>query len=331
MIRGAPISGSDGDGEVDLDEAYRFAADHTLRATSTSVVGPQHPTFRHEFGGRTTFTLTRPGSGDRNARVVLPAGVTWFVFAGSADGTVLAEVQRDDPARTVSVRAARVFLRGRGKDALLEATAEVRAGDRIDAGRLAFTRTSYARLVRKGGGPEAAHALEASYVMQAPIETEGDLQHGVSMGYLHERSELSVSVRLSLVWGGFDNTGPQRSTSDETDGVVGLTLHATTRTTSLSLGLRRAFDLALVSLELGVSAGLAWIHQDFSWAGDAPDRDALAGRFDASVGVVADLSERVFLRLEGAAVLSVLTLATSGNALAARFTPQLQAGLGYRF
>ncbi len=333
-LRGA--ADVDSDGAVDLDEAYNFAAEHTLRATTTSEIGPQHPTFRHEFGGRTTVVLTRLQSNSRGARLLLPRGMTWFVFGGSVDGPILAEVQRDDTARMVAVRGPRVFLRGRGQGALLEASVAVRAGELVDAGRMTFTRTTYARLVRKGGGPEVANALEVGYALLAPIEEDGDLLHGVALGFVHERPALTFIARLSMSWGGFVSEG-QAGTSGEGGGGIaeGGRLQATTRLTEASLGLRRAFDLDFLSLELGVSAGVAWVHQSFDWVGAAPDRHALAGRFFGVVASVFDLTERVFLRIEGAAGLTVVGRVRAGRAeeevVVARFTPRLLGGLGLRF
>jgi hypothetical protein len=330
-LRGA--ADVDSDGAVDLDEAYRFAAEHTLRATTTSEIGPQHPTFRHEFGGRTTIVLTRLQSNSRGARLLLPRGLAWFVFGGSVDGPILAEVQRDDSARVVAVRGPRVFLRGRGKGALLEATIDVKAGEVVDAGRIAFTRTTYARLVRKGGGPDVANALELGYAMSAPIEENGDLLHGVALGFAHERTALTFIARLSVSWGGFDSAGQPGTSHDEGGGIAaGARLRATTRLTESSLGLRRAFDLDLLSLELGVSAGVAWVHQTFDWVGAAPDRHALAGRFFGVVAAVFDLTERTFLRIEGAAGLTVVGRERAGEeVVVARFTPRLLAAVGWRF
>ncbi|MGZ3442152.1 MAG: caspase family protein, partial [Polyangia bacterium] len=54
------------DGVVTLGEAYAYAKERTLAATSRTVVGPQHPTFRLDLGGREDLVLTRPGGEHRN-------------------------------------------------------------------------------------------------------------------------------------------------------------------------------------------------------------------------------------------------------------------------
>jgi len=39
---------SDGDAAIALDEAYRYAYEATLRATSQTLLGTQHPSFRYD-------------------------------------------------------------------------------------------------------------------------------------------------------------------------------------------------------------------------------------------------------------------------------------------
>ena len=48
------------DGAVSLDEAYRYAYDATLRATSSTESGLQHPTFRYDLRGQGGLVLSRP-------------------------------------------------------------------------------------------------------------------------------------------------------------------------------------------------------------------------------------------------------------------------------
>src|SRR5262249_21875771 len=46
-----------GDGKVTLDEAYRYAYESTLRASSRSLAGVQHPTFEYEVRGQGDVVL----------------------------------------------------------------------------------------------------------------------------------------------------------------------------------------------------------------------------------------------------------------------------------
>ena len=58
-LRGA--ADRDRNGRVSLGESYEFASRHTLAATATSPVGPQHPTFRFDLAGQQDIALTYPG------------------------------------------------------------------------------------------------------------------------------------------------------------------------------------------------------------------------------------------------------------------------------
>lgn len=52
----------DGDGLVTLGEAFRYSAERTLAVSSSTRVGPQHPTYRFDLGGRDDLVLSRPAS-----------------------------------------------------------------------------------------------------------------------------------------------------------------------------------------------------------------------------------------------------------------------------
>jgi len=329
-LRGA--ADIDSDGAIDLDEAFRFAAEHTLRATSTSAIGPQHPTFRHEFAARNTVVLTRYGTNQRNGRLVLPEGLTWFVFNSNADGPLLAEVQRDDRARTVSVRGPQVFLRGRAPDALLEATVDVIPGQVVNVARVQFRRLSYARLVRKGGGPDSVHALEAGYRFEGTLNEGGGQMHGAVIGYVHERADFSLFARVGFALGGFTRPGTAGIRSDDGGGSAARSeLRTTTHVFEGTLGLRRAFDVGPMSIEIGGAAGLAWVYQSFDWVGEAPDRHALAGRIDGVLGIVVDVSETIFARVDLMAGLWLIEkTVTDGTQLTALFSPRAQLSLGVR-
>lgn len=319
-LRGA--ADADGDGDVDLDEAYRFAYERTLKASSGSAAGPQHPTFRHEVRGKSEIVLTRVAPTAGMALLELPPKVTWFVFAGSLDGVMLAEVQADAPRRVLALKAQRLFLRGRGKDALLEATVVVTPGQRLDVGQVAMTRSEYARLVRKGGGVEAANAIEAGYRVTGDVGPATMM--GGWIGWAHDREDVSLTLRLGLAAGA--------TTSDAAGLYRTLTIDALHL--ELAFGVRRAFDLGpKVSFEVGGDIGGAWLHQSFGWAGDAPDRDSAAFRLGAAAALVIDLVDAVYLRLEGGAGLWLFEREDNDrhSSVVPVLSPRAELGLGWHF
>jgi hypothetical protein len=82
---------ADGDGTVTTTEAYEYARAATLRASSRTMAGTQHPTFRDELAGRDPVVLTRPGTvGAKRAQLRVPDNRDVLVLAGNTDGPVIA-------------------------------------------------------------------------------------------------------------------------------------------------------------------------------------------------------------------------------------------------
>ena len=104
----------DGDGKIALDEAYRYAYDATVRGTSRTFAGTQHPTFSFELRGQGKVVLTELGArAASRALLRFPAGRPYLVFAGGANGAVMGEVGAIDRARRLSLKPGRYFVRGR--------------------------------------------------------------------------------------------------------------------------------------------------------------------------------------------------------------------------
>lgn len=108
------------DGVIVLKEAYRYAYDRTIRATSLTQAGIQHPTFRYEVGGRGDFVLAHLRLDASHRSVVqFPPG-RYLMMRTDRNGPVMVEVAEQDTARTVTVKAGAYFVRARGSDYLLE-------------------------------------------------------------------------------------------------------------------------------------------------------------------------------------------------------------------
>lgn len=257
---------TDGDGQVQLDEAYRYAYDATLRATSRTWAGSQHPSFRYELGGQGRIALTvlkDPGRGT----VAFPDGRSYLVFRGSASGPVVAEVTATARSRKLSLRPDRYFVRGRASDVMLEGDFALAAGETraIDDARL--QRIEYARLVRKGGSDTRhVHGPLAGYTFRSGLRNGGGLCHGAFAGYGVTAAALSVEARVD---------GCRTTFANE---IVSTTLSEV----GGDVRVAHAWDLPLVTVDLGLSLGGAFFHQSFTTAGDAPTRGT--GAFRSSVG-----------------------------------------------
>src|SRR6185295_4818923 len=76
---------SNGDGAVTLGEAYAHAYEATVRATSRTLAGVQHATYRHDIRGLADLTLTWLTAASRGL-LAFPAGHDYLVMQGGADG-----------------------------------------------------------------------------------------------------------------------------------------------------------------------------------------------------------------------------------------------------
>ena len=87
-LRGA--ADNSGDGNVTLAEAYQYAFDHTVSATSSTVIGTQHPAYGYHLSGQGELvlaTLSRP-----SAALELPSGFDRVLVTQLTRDQVIAEI-----------------------------------------------------------------------------------------------------------------------------------------------------------------------------------------------------------------------------------------------
>ena len=278
----------DGDGNVTLAEAYQYTYENTLRASSRTLSGTQHPTFHYELGGQDAVVLTTLGrAGGGRASVEFPDGKSYLVMRGSSEGTIVAEVGAYDRARRLSVEPGRYFVRGRGADFLLEGAVDVKPAERRRVREDELERIEYARLVRKGGTQRrSASSVHAGYSIRTPLESGDGACQGAVAGYALDLHFVSIGPRIGACRSGFDN------------------MFLRARTDELDLELRglHAWDIGRTAIGVGVGAGGAWLHQAFSIDARAPDRTALAAHIGVVVGASVDLVHGFYSGLEVDAV-----------------------------
>jgi hypothetical protein len=275
-----------GDDRVSLEEAYRYAYRHTLAASSRTLAGPQHPTFRYDFRGQGDFVLTALGRpGGRWGTVDFPAGRTYLVFRCGPSGPVVAEVSAHDRRRRLRLKAGSYFVLGRGADHLLEGHVAVGEGQHLVLEDAALARIEYARLVRKGGGPVTrVQGPQAGYRFRTSLYDGGSPCHGLFAGYALVMEQLSLTARAGACRGSFTNP----------------TLSAVTDEADLEVRLAHAWDLPIVSLDVGVAAGAALLSQRFDTRGEAADRTSAAGHFSAGLGATVALARGVYASADAA-------------------------------
>ena len=263
----------DGDGEVTTTEAYEYARAATLRASSRTLAGTQHPTFRDELAGRDAVVLPRPGTiGPARAQLRVPDARDVLVLAGGPDGPVVAEVGVHDRTRRVNVRAGRYFIRQRLETHLLEGAIAVAAGDDRAITDRDLSRVEYVRVAQKGAIDRPRRdAIEAGLLARTPIVDGGDVCAGAIAGYAFDLGWVTVAPRISACRERARNAFLASST-DELTG---------------DARVAHAWWLGPVALTAQVQLGAAMLHQRFETAGIAPSRTVAGALFGAggSIGV----------------------------------------------
>jgi hypothetical protein len=271
------------DGLVVLKEAYRHTYDNTIRASSSTSAGVQHPTFRYELGGQGDIVMSRLRSGARRASVRLPSGASFLLFQGGRDGPVVAEVGAEDAAREISLRPGRYFIRARGAVHLLEGTIDLPPGGQVAVDAGALTRVDYARLVRKGTPLLIrVHGPTVGYQVRTAVVKGESLCHGPSAAYVQERPSVRLSLRAGACRGHYDNQA----------------LTATTDELHLGGRAARAWDTRALTVDAGAALGVSWFRQTFRTSGEAPPVNTAAVHLELGTSVIRYLPSGFYLAVE---------------------------------
>lgn len=313
-LRGA--ADFDADGRVQLDEAYRYAYEATVRATSRTWAGTQHPQYRFDLGGQGRLVLTEPQRGSARSVFTFPPGRSYLVFRGAQNGPVIGEVTAQTSARRMFVKPDRYFVRARAPDYALEGELTIADGQTLYVPDDRLKRIDYARLVRKGGADlHKVSGPVAGYTVRTALKQSSSLCNGGFAGYAFTFPFLSVTPRLDMCGSGFENSTLQASVYD----VGG------------DVRLAHNWDLPFVSLDVGLTVGGSWLRQSFTTQGYAPDRDTVALRTSVGLGATFDLPAGFYFLSSGAAETYVFELqdsATKTKSLTASIAVRLHLGIG---
>lgn len=246
------------DGQVALDEAYRHAYAGTLRATSRTFAGTQHPTFRYDFRGQGDLILTRPSAhAAERAHLHAPNAMDVLVLQGNEHGVVVAEVGSGVQNRMISVRPGRFFVRVRARDVLYEGPLDAPAGASVAIDVESLDRVEYARLVRKGEGhADAAHALEVGARLRSTLPNAETACVGAFVGYGIDFQSFGMRARLGACSSSSENAA----------------LDTTVTAYDSDVRVYQAWDMAPLTLELGLGVGGSVFTQSFATRGHAPTR-----------------------------------------------------------
>jgi hypothetical protein len=274
------------DGNVVLEEAYRYAYDATLRSTSRTYAGTQHPSFRYDVRGQDSLVLTRPAALRKSrAELQFPAGIAFLVMRSDSSGGVVGEVGARDPVRSLSLRPGSYFVRGRANDVLLEGTVSAKAGTTTQIDTATLQRSEYARLVRKGGAAlHTVYGLELGATGRTRLPNASTPCLGALLGGRAAFAGLTLLARLGGCTSSFDNE----------------VVRATTREYELSAAALRVWDTRALSIGLGAGLGAVLTTQGFETESRATSREAFSplgfvlasASFDLTAGYYVGLDAR---------------------------------------
>lgn len=284
----------DHDGAVALEEAYRYAYQSTLRATSRTRSGSQHPTYHYDLRGAGHVILTWP---ERHAReraaLRFPEGLSFLIMRDSADGQVVAELSERSPARSLSLSAGEYFVRGRGPDVLYEGNVSASAGASTPVELVKLERVEYAKLVRKGRSERVvAHSFEAGVRGRTALPGSSAACGGGFIGYGIDFEDLGARARFDLCGTGFDNSSVQ----------------ADMNAYDLDLRLYHVWDRSRFFFELGLGGGASLWTQRFVTENIAPRRALLAPFVSLGAAAGMDFAEGFYASLDVAGETHFLTL-----------------------
>lgn len=298
------------DGRITLSEAYAYASDRTLAATSGSREGPQHPTYRFELSGHDEVVLTQLTAVGRLGLLQFDAPGEYFV-KDAASGALVAEIALARGAsRQVVVGEGRYEVSRRGADHLLQGTFDVRRGAATSVELGDMQRVAYARVVRKGGTPEtfARSVYTVGGVRGSLLGLGTSWQAAV--GARLDLAALSLEVRAH---GGLAETVNERLAIDS-------------RELGTSVIALRAFDLGPITLGAGLELGAFWLAQRFGEP-QTPDRDTFGAEL-GPIGVVEAPIGRWYLRAELAALTYMMRAGNDAGTMETSTPLTFRGGLG---
>ncbi len=249
-LRGA--ADASGDGLVTLAEAYAYAFTRTLRTTSSTLVGAQHPSYDSRLSGQGELVLSelaRP-----LATIELPAELDRAIVVHLARDQVMAEVT-SDAARKLALVPGRYSVRVWRKDQSAAAAFTLAAGETRKVAWSDLAPVAVGVAVRSKGdddAPSAAKPTESRGLQLAGFGAFG-LQRGASSasGIL---PSLRAGVRSSRP------SGPSLALMGATGARQGFDESMALGLIGYRVGARRGVVQGSLGLEAG--AGFALQHVD---------------------------------------------------------------------
>lgn len=264
---------ADRDDRVTVTEAYDYAYANTLRDSSATIEGPQHPSYRYDLSGQGDVALTTVKNAAQRGRLAVPGGLSILIMRERPDGPVLAEARQAPGASGVlSLPPGRIFVRARTEHALFEQALTLRAGQVVTLHLESMDRIELTRLARKGGSHiPMVMGLGISAISHRGVSDGSAYCSGASLHGIVVLRALSMAPRLSVCRETFE-VETLESSMLEAQAAFSLSMHR---------DLSRAW-----SAFLGPELSLSYFRQSIlTPAGTTTTRDVFGGAITVQGGV----------------------------------------------
>lgn len=304
-LRGAADISQDGD--VTLNEAYRYGYEQTLRSTSAGSF-LQHPTYLVRLTGYDDLVLTRMDSEGPVGALVVDRPGTYLFFDVSYERLVSEVVMGEQGS--LSLPVGRYGVRSHAGGRVREGVITVRRGERVPVAPH-LTPSAVAQSTRRGVSPDKT--------AWAPVLAAG--LSGAPVGQVPAGPSLALGVRVDAdavsVFGRVRYTRHRASNTS---------LRQDLHSVGADLGLFKLFDVKRLAVGPGVRVGLDGMVQRFQTDGVAPSRQSLAGRVGSALRAEYALGRTVVIGTELELDAFVLPRAAtrSGAAVSTSVVPMVQ-------
>jgi hypothetical protein len=300
------------DGNVSLGEAFDYASERTVATTLGTAAGPQHPTFRLDIEGRDELILTRPGLsgiGYGQIRLDVPG---WY-FVRRPDGTLAAEIHSHG-RETLALEPGPYEVARRDPSALEVAAVTIDEGRATAISATAPRPVPFGRMVRKGGGPEAAYGLAVVTDVRTPIADLGPA-FGLGAAGRVDLAAVSIELRLRIGRASEDGTRLQTTTWEGAASAAALKVRDFG-----SLSGRR-----LPTAGLGLEAGAAYLTQALD---DGTRRATVSPFFGPTALAELTVGRRAFIRADLGLPIYLLRIEPASGGTQTAWRPALLAAFG---
>lgn len=233
-LRGA--GDANGDGLVSLGEAFQYTSNRTISHTSTTDVGPQHPTYDFRMAGRGDVTLSDLRRAEATLVLKGASSVRWVV---QQDKRLIAEASG---AQALALPAGNYRVERRAGGDLFAGDVQLAKGQRLEVGELSKVTMVAAR---GKGGEDASTTVLGGVTAALPTLTGSAANLGGRLG-----------VRQSLgAWGLRALAGYEAGSGTLASGAY------STQMVSLDGALLRRLVDSTVLLDAGLELGGQWTWQ----------------------------------------------------------------------